>query len=788
MVSKNLLIATEEGLGNGETPIFPISIFKLKEGVSYNPEDPNYDLFKLACSVSAKRLFPNFSNLDAPYNLQYYHKGDVNTEVAYMGCVQGSETITYKIGESLYVEGIGRAFERLSKLGRVESTGVTEYINLENTREEVTILDSYSGGFVKCKKILKNPNRDNWHRVKFTGGRSLVATADHPLPIKGKGRTFVSNIEIGDMAYISKPNVINGGLTPTFSKDVAWLLGVILCDASYAQNIMISIGIDEIDILNKIELAVGELGGSISVKEQHRGDKGDYLDINIKMGKNLKRLREYLSNSFGGVRKLDRQIPSFVFSWCTEYRLAFLAGIVDADGYINHHRDRGDSDTSFACIGSTNKELALQQFELLQGLGIPAKYYLNHYNSRDYSKIRYMVSFSATTELINEMSSGKKIDVFLNTKSSTLSVTDTISITDIEKLDIDEPSYDVETESDRFDVSGIMSHNCRTRVMANVYNPSYEKTSGRGNLSFTSINLPRLGIRAHGSIDRFFKLLDEMLELVHHQLLARFKVQCRKHPRNFPFLMGQGVWIDSDKLGLDDDMTEILKNGTLTVGFIGLAECLKALIGVHHGESEEAQQLGLKIIGHMREMTDKWSQVEHMNYSLIATPAEGLAGRFIRIDKKKYGIIPGVTDRDYYTNSMHVPVYYPINAFKKINIEAPYHALCNGGHITYIELDGDPTKNLDAFMKVVRYMHDAGIGYGAINHPVDRDPICGYQGIIDDVCPRCGRKEGEPMTEEMWQKIKGYPSWANAGHCGTCGDPYEEADRTPNSLTISGDK
>lgn len=414
MVSKNLLIATEEGLGNGETPIFPISIFKLKEGVSYNPKDPNYDLFKLACRVSAKRLFPNFSNLDAPYNLQYYHKDDVNTEVAYMGC--------------------------------------------------------------------------------------------------------------------------------------------------------------------------------------------------------------------------------------------------------------------------------------------------------------------------------------------------------------------------------------RTRVMANVYNPSYEKTSGRGNLSFTSINLPRLGIRAHGSIDRFFKLLDEMLELVHHQLLARFKVQCRKHPRNFPFLMGQGVWIDSDKLGLDDDMTEILKNGTLTVGFIGLAECLKALIGVHHGESEEAQQLGLKIIGHMREMTDKWSQVEHMNYSLIATPAEGLAGRFIRIDKKKYGIIPGVTDRDYYTNSMHVPVYYPINAFKKINIEAPYHALCNGGHITYIELDGDPTKNLDAFMKVVRYMHDAGIGYGAINHPVDRDPICGYQGIIDDVCPRCGRKEGKPMTEEMWQKIKGYPSWANAGHCGTCGDPYEEADRTPNSLTISGDK
>lgn len=329
---------------------------------------------------------------------------------------------------------------------------------------------------------------------------------------------------------------------------------------------------------------------------------------------------------------------------------------------------------------------------------------------------------------------------------------------------------------------------CRTRVMANVYDPNNEITTGRGNLSFTSINLPRLGIKAHGDIDKFYYLLDNMMETVHHQLQARFEVQCRKHPRNFPFLMGQGVWIDSDKLGPDDDMRDILKHGTLTVGFIGLAECLKALTGYHHGESEESQKIGLEIIGHMRELTDKWSMAEKMNYSLIATPAEGLSGRFVFMDKKRYGIIEGVTDKDYYTNSMHVPVYYPINAFKKINIEAPYHALCNGGHITYIELDGDPSKNLDAFEKVVRYMHDAGIGYGAINHPVDRDPVCGYTGIIDDVCPRCGRREGQPMTEEMWQKIKGYASVGNAATCGTCGNPYEEADRLINPMTISEDK
>lgn len=413
-MTKNLLIATEEGLGNGETPIFPIGIFKLKEGISYNPEDPNYDLFKLACRVSAKRLFPNFSNLDAPYNLQYYKPGNIGSEVGYMGC--------------------------------------------------------------------------------------------------------------------------------------------------------------------------------------------------------------------------------------------------------------------------------------------------------------------------------------------------------------------------------------RTRVIANTYDPTREVATGRGNLSFTSINLPRLGLRAKGNIDRFYKLLDKMLELVHQQLLDRFEVQCRKHPRNYPFLMGQGIWMDSDKLGPDDDIREVLKHGTLTVGFIGLAECLVALTGKHHGESEESQKLGLEIIGHMRELTDKWSKKERLNYSVIATPAEGLSGRFIRLDKKIYGEIPGITDRDYYTNSFHIPVYFPISAFKKIDLEAPYHTLCNGGHITYVEMDGDPSKNLDAFESIVRYMHDKGIGYGAINHPVDMDPVCGYVGIIDDVCPRCGRREGEPMTPEMWQKIKGYASANNASTCGACGNPFEEADRLANPLTISGDK
>ncbi len=298
---------------------------------------------------------------------------------------------------------------------------------------------------------------------------------------------------------------------------------------------------------------------------------------------------------------------------------------------------------------------------------------------------------------------------------------------------------------------------CRTRVIGNVYDPTREICNGRGNLSFTSINLPRLAIKAKGDLDRFFEDLDHMLDLCVDQLLERFEIQCRKHVYNYPFLMGQGVWIDSDKLDWNDEVREVLKHGTLSVGFIGLAETLKCLIGEHHGESERAQQLGLEIISHMRRRMDEESERRGLNFSLLATPAEGLSGRFVKIDKKKFGVIPGVTDREYYTNSFHIPVYYNISAFEKIRKEAPYHNLTNAGHISYIEMDGDPLQNLEAFEKVIRYMQKCGIGYGSVNHPVDRDPVCGYTGIIKDECPHCHRKEDDGSVGfERIRRITGY--------------------------------
>ena len=317
---------------------------------------------------------------------------------------------------------------------------------------------------------------------------------------------------------------------------------------------------------------------------------------------------------------------------------------------------------------------------------------------------------------------------------------------------------------------------CRTRTIGNQYDPSNEIVTGRGNLSFTTINLPRLALEANKDINKFYELLDSKLQLTYEQLMDRFKVQANKKVKNFPFLMGQGVWLGSEKLKPDDKIGEVIKQGTLSIGFIGLAETLIALIGKHHGESAEAQELGLKIIKRMRDFCDKKAQETNLNFTCLATPAEGLSGRFVGMDRKRYGVIPGITDKEYYTNSFHVPVYYHINAFDKIDLEAPYHELCNAGHITYIEIDGDPRKNLDAFEKVVMYMYKKGIGYGAINHAVDRDPVCGYVGIIDDVCPRCGRKEGEAISLEMWHRIKNFRD----RNC--CGNIDEELDRVSNKI------
>jgi len=309
---------------------------------------------------------------------------------------------------------------------------------------------------------------------------------------------------------------------------------------------------------------------------------------------------------------------------------------------------------------------------------------------------------------------------------------------------------------------------CRTRVFENRFGP---KTSiGRGNLSFSTINIVGLALECKDiqdqqqRIDAFFAKLDNMLSVTAQQLHDRMQFQKTAFAKQFPLVMSS-LWLGSDKLGPNDTIESVINQGTLGIGFIGLAECLVALIGKHHGEDEAAQELGIKIVTYMRDRANEFSEKYQHNYSVLATPAEGLSGRFTRGDKKKYGILPGITDRDYYTNSNHVPVYYKCSARHKAEIEAPYHDLTRGGHIFYVEIDGDATHNPEVVMRIVDMMDKYNMGYGSVNHTRNRCMDCGAENAEKDLdtCPKCGSKNIDRLqritgylvgTTDRWNKAK----------------------------------
>ena len=550
MLIENTLEATEEGLGNGETSIFPVQIFKIKEGVNANPGDPNYYLLEKAVEVTSKRMYPNFVNIDVPGNIEYYQEGKPETEMATMGALSSSSSVEL-FNFTVPSEDIGfrtKLFFNEVEDYLVKNNLVGEPIQFDKdtvyyNTDGVYIFDSDKGGLVKVKKFMIFKTSQQWYRIHcvlrnkgYTMDWSFDATEDHPLPVVGKGRTFISDLKEGD----------------------------------------------------------------------------------------------FISASLG-----------------TEWE-------------------------SVKVIGK-------------------------------------------------------------------------------EKLNIQKTGYDFETESDKFDTDYIVSHNCRTKTLAMMDGTG--RVTNRGNIAFTTINLPRLGILAEHSIEKFFELLDQRITDCIDELLERVNYIKTKKVYNFPFLMGQNIYLGAENLGWNDSIEKALRNGTLAVGFIGIAEALKALIGKHHGESDEAYQLALKIVKRIRERTDQATSETGWMFGCFATPAEGLAERFAKIDQKKFGVIEGITDRKFYTNSFHIPVYFPITATKKMQKEGPFHALCNAGAITYVEMDGDPSKNLKAVMKLVQFSRKCGISYFSINHSVDRCPVCGYEGIIEtDVCPHCGWKEGEEISLEELEK------------------------------------
>ena len=649
MITKAILEETDKGLANGETSIFPVQIFKVQNSKNALEGSPNYDLFKLACKVSAKRLFPNFVYQDSPYNAMYYD-GRKETEIAVMGAVRGDETVTIKCGTDIY------------KDIRIDSA--------------MQIIRNYTKHKAKKSKDSHEfSHKCGVYKITHISGKYYVGSSknigrrfnEHKYSIRHYGK-------LGDIYFLDDYNVDN------YKFEV-----LELCD---------------IDDLWKTESKYINLEDPLIVNYKDSKNNGNFDSFNRVLALN-------------GIEYSEIKLNERATHWNRK---------IDSDCFI---MSRGQ----FVPIRSliiNNEYSPLKLYEVT---------YLK--NSKEY-KLHITEDHPLATQRGRVRCDELKVnDCIFDCETFKKYLITSIKVTDEKCF-----TYDFEVDNDMFDLSGIVSHNCRTRTIQNVHNPEQNVTSGRGNITFTTINLPRLGLLAKHDLNKFFKLFDDRIECCISQIYDRFNFISKKKVYNFPFLMQEGVYLDSEKLDDDDEILESLKNGTLAVGFIGLAECLKALIGKHQGESQEAQELGLKIIQHLRDRMDLESKNSKLTWGCFATPAEGLSSRFTKIDQKKFGKIEGVTDRKYYTNSFHVPVYYNTSIVHKIDVEAPYHEICNAGSISYVEMDGDLTKNVEAFEKVVQYAKEKNMCYFSINHPVDVCPVCGYTGVIYDECPKCGFKEG----------------------------------------------
>ena len=535
-----------------------------------------------------------------------------------MGCVCGSEVIQYSIDDEVYIEPFKMAYNRVSRyITKSNNQGNSEYI--DTSKYNIKVYDTNTGGYIQVKKFIKNKKVNNWRVIKFKDGQQISLTADHPLPIIGKGRTYVNDIEPGDKLEIADIKLHHSDNQLQY----AWFLGLLSSgNTRYSY--------DGIELDNVNDTVVEKLKSGSCPKEFKVDTKGNKILLSTDSDYRIFETEEYC-----GSNTILKYIHKDIFDANIESKYEYIGGLIENASIITEDKK------SLFRVKDTSKSFINSLYYLLSSLGIKA--------TLGNTLITSGVIDNAKTVNIHYIDFGVGKEVLKYTTYQYIEQDNKIYIADsliiesninkikekeriiegIEEGERSYYSYDVETETDRFDVSGIQSHNCRTRVMSNIFDPENETSISRGNLSFTTINLPRLaikaskGIKGQGDINLFFSLLDEMMELVHKQLLERFEVQCRKHPRNYPFLMGQGVWIGTDKLGPDDDIRDVLKQGSLSLGFLGLAETLTMLIGKHHGESKEAQELGLKIIGHMRELTDKWSQDEKMNYGVIGTPQLG---------------------------------------------------------------------------------------------------------------------------------------------------------------------
>ena len=766
-------------------PAFPKLIYVLEED-NITEGSQYWDLTELAAECTSKRLVPDYISEKMMLEL----KGDVYT---CMGCVDGKELVTYKIKNQLYVESFERMWKRISDSFEIKHQFSDDNPNLYMDLTDISIYDTEKG-FVNTSRIIRNVSNE-WFDVDFSNGRRLLCTSDHPLTLKDGRTIHASELKLGDKILINS-NQYNEE-TIVFNSDKAWLLGFMLCDGCYQNNhVFASIaatGEDEIE--RKFhETFTKYFGLEVKTILQERGKKGTYKDLCAISDNNggIQYAINYLSSKFGGVNKVNRQIPNEVFSWNYESKLSFLAGMIDADGYINSHQNEKDYCT--VQIGSTNKELALGQMALAQSLGMPARIYHNHYTKKNPELIRYRVEFYPNDELINYIVCKKKNDNYIESSISGYNVeSQVIQINPIHK---EMYSYDVTTESGHFEVSGIYSHNCRsfltvdrfTDKVGNVANaknfdPNKHKYYGRFNQGVVTISLPDIALSSEGDINKFWEIFEERTELCHKALRARHNRLLGTSSDVAPILWQHGAYA---RLKKHEKIDRLLYDGysTISLGYAGLYECVKYMTGHSHSDEGIGEKFGLEVMQALNDKCTQWKNAENIDYSLYGTPLESTTYKFAKCLKSRFGddvfIKLDGFDRNYITNSYHIPVFEHITAFEKLRIESKFQKLSPGGAISYVEVPS-MSHNIPALLEVIKFIYN-NIMYAEINTKSCYCEKCGFDGDIPLVadeknklkweCPNCGNTDNTTM--DIAFRVCGYIGTAkNGGNQGRYGDIHD---------------
>lgn len=729
-------VKNEQGINI--TPAFPKIIYVLDDE-NFEEGTPYFFLTKLAAQCTAKRMVPDYISEKIMKNLK---NGDVFPA---MGCVEAQEVITYKYKGTLFVEGFERMYNRMLQdfPEKDQAIKTNKYIEVEN----LEIWDSGKQDFVKVVVVVKNLSSE-WYRIKLSGGRILECTGDHPLPAKGRGRTFVGDLRIDDVIPIDGNQYSDE--TYNIDPDLAWWYGLLLCDGCYDKQLSISIAMNgEDEIVHKIESVLKKHISpevNMRIKEWHRGKKGNYKEIKPDWNGRIE-YSKTLESIFNGKQKIYRHIPEFIFRASREAKIAFMAGMIDADGYINSSKNHAYAKVQ---IGSTNKELALQQLLLAQSLGWYAQMYTNHYANND--KIRYRVEFIATEELIRYIVCNKKSSkIPLNGNTPDISRIEG-KVNSIEKLDWENVySYDVTTESDHFTVSGIYSHNCRS-ILSNWYDSmGNSKYYGRFNQGVVTINLPDVALSCIDK-NQFWEVFDKRLNLCFEALMIRHKRLLGVTSDVAPILWQHGA---ISRLKQGEKIDHLLFGGysTISLGYAGLAECVKYLTGKPL-TSDEGKELGLRIMKYMNDAVSRWKKETNIGFAIYGTPLESVTYKFAKLNQKRHGIIKGVTDKSYITNSYHVPVTQEINAFDKLAFESQFQELSTGGAISYVEVP-NMQNNIEAVLSIMKFIYN-NIMYAELNTKSDYCQECGFDGEIQIVkdedgkliweCPKCGNRNQSKMN------------------------------------------